>query len=109
MDSTDFDTNSLLQGKDLNSLISQSFQPYAVFFTTFTIISIFLTILILVLWILGMVRRRKVQAAIFDIQAVLHEMNEREKSRLAPSALTPSDTPKPGTDPKNIASATSTE
>lgn len=79
MDSTDLD--SLTQGQDINSLIGQTMQPYAVFFTIFTIASIALTILILVLWILSMIRRRKMQAAIFDIQATLHEMNERDKAR----------------------------
>lgn len=89
MDSTDLNPDNLLSGQDVNSLVNQSLQPFAAFFMIFTIFSIALTIAIVVFWILSMVRRRKVQAAILDIQATLHEMNERDKARSAPPSPVP--------------------
>ena len=69
----------------MSDLVSQAFEPYATYFMIFTSVSLILGVVILVLWILSMIRHRKVQAAIFDMQEVLHEMNERDKVRSTPS------------------------
>ena len=72
---------SLLQSVDPNQLINSALAPYAGLFLIVTIGSVILTILLLIVWIMSLVRKRKVQAAIFDIQSQLHQMNEREKTR----------------------------
>ena len=84
MDPSNLDTNSLLSTDDVNSMIEQSLQPFAAFFMIFTVITLLLSVVIIVFWILSVVRKRKVQAAILDMHAILHEMNERDKATNAP-------------------------
>jgi len=48
--------------------------------TFVTIASLVITVVIMVMWVLSWMHRRKVQNAILDIQSVLHEMNERAKT-----------------------------
>lgn len=47
-------------------------------------LSVALTIVFIVLYISAMIRRRKVENAVLDMQKLLHEMNERDKARMAP-------------------------
>lgn len=86
METTNFDPTSLLQNASPSNVLNDAIQPLIGAFVAFTIISIVLTIAIVVIWIMSLIRRRKVQAAIFDIQAVLHEMNERDKLRQQPTS-----------------------
>jgi hypothetical protein len=50
-------------------------------------LSVALTIVFIVLYISAMIRRRKVENAVLDMQKILHEMNERDKARSQPPAL----------------------
>lgn len=59
-------------------------------------LSVALTIVFIVLYISAMIRRRKVENAVLDMQKLLHEMNERDKARS--QSPTPSLPPKTSDD-----------
>ena len=89
MESFNFDPTSLLDSANPSAAINEALAPLVTIFTIFTIVSIVLMIGIFVLWIMSMIRTRKVQNAVFDIQKTLHEMNEREKAGVDRLAQTP--------------------
>lgn len=80
MESFNFDPNSLLESANPNTILSDAIAPLITLFTIFTVVTITVSIAVIVLWIMGMVRTHKVQNAVFDMQKVLHEMNERDKT-----------------------------
>lgn len=47
-------------------------------------ISIALTVLMIALYVFSMMRKRKLERAILDMQKILNEMNERDKARSNP-------------------------
>ena len=76
------DGSSIDTGNPLTSLtssLSDALMP-------FIWLSVVLTIVFIVLYVSSMLRKRKVENAILDIQKTIHEMNERDKAR---SASTP--------------------
>ncbi len=62
----------------------------------FILLSFVITLAFVVLYVVSMIRRRKLENAILDMQKVLHEMNEREKARQAPRPM--SDVPRTSED-----------
>lgn len=58
--------------------------------TFVTIASLIITLLVFIMWIMNWLHRRKVQNAILDIRATLHELNERDKARAQPPTVEPS-------------------
>lgn len=49
-------------------------------------LSVALTVLFVVFYVISMVRRRKLENALFDIQKNLRELNERDKARSQPAS-----------------------
>lgn len=50
-------------------------------------LSVAVTIIFVALYLSSIMRKRKVENAILDIQKTLHEMNERDKARSAPRPM----------------------
>ncbi len=69
------DTSSL--APDITSSISDMLAP-------FMWLSVALGFAFIILYITMMLRRRKLENALLDMQKILHEMNERDKARSAP-------------------------
>lgn len=69
-------------------------------------LSVLFTVIFIALYISSMVRRRKLENALFDMQKTLHEMNERDKARMA-TPTPPS--PKLRTGSETIAAAESSQ
>lgn len=65
------------QLSDVMSSLTETLAPYM-------LLSLVITLLFVVMYIVSQFRRRKLENAILDMQKVLHEMNEREKARLHP-------------------------
>lgn len=59
---------------DIDSLLSSILGPIMW-------VSIIITVAFIALYVASILRRRKVENAILDIQKVIHEMNERDKKR----------------------------
>lgn len=79
------DLNSLLQGQGGSLNLSPQLPPGLS--TLLSIASIALTVLslvIIVLYIASLVRRWRVQSAIFDIQKQVREINQRELTKQTP-------------------------
>jgi len=77
---TTIDASSLMP--DLTSSITDMLAP-------FIWLSVALTVVFIVFYAMSMLRRRKVENAILDLQKILHEMNERDKSRGSTPAVPP--------------------
>ena len=78
--------DTLEQLTDTNTdLTNQLMQQFGSTLTVVAVASLVLTIIVVVMWIVAMWHRRKVQNAILDIQQTLHEMNERDKQRTRPT------------------------
>lgn len=75
------DSSSLLP--DVSSSINDMLAPFIWF-------SVILTIVFVGLYIYSMVRRRRLENALFDIQKNIAELNERDKSRTSLSSPSPS-------------------
>ncbi len=69
----------------------------------FVLLSFVISVIFLVFYVIAMIRRRKLENALFDIQKNLSEMNARDKARGA--KITP--TPQPRTGSEKIAIAQS--
>ena len=70
-------------------------------------LSVALTVVFVVLYVVSIVRRRKLEHALLDIQKTLNEMNERDKQRTQPP--TPASTPPPDRNRVIAATDTTTE
>lgn len=77
---TYMETDELLQTIDTTNLTSSMTDML----TPFIWLSVALTIVFIVLYISSMLRRRKLENAIFAIQKSIEEMNERDKKRPVP-------------------------
>lgn len=62
---------------DMTSSITDALAP-------FMLLSFVITVAFVVLYVVSLIRRRKLENALFDIQKTLHEMNERDKARSKP-------------------------
>ena len=49
-------------------------------------LSVVMTVVFVVLYVSSIVRRRKVENAVLNIQKTLHELNERDKARSTPTS-----------------------
>ena len=76
----DGSTEASDQLPDINSIIGDILGP-------FMWVSTALTVLIVILYVYSMMRRRKLEKALLDIQKTLSEMNERDKARSTPAPL----------------------
>lgn len=65
---------------DITSSITDMLMPIV-------LLSLAMTVIFVGLYISSIVRRRRVENAIFDIQKTLHEMNERDKARSTPKPI----------------------
>lgn len=74
---------------DLQSLLGDStLQTLSDEFQSAIIVSIVMTAIFVVAYIMSQIRKRKVQNAIFGIQKDLHEMNERQKNAQTTAPVT---------------------
>jgi heme exporter protein D len=62
------------QLSDITSSMTETLAP-------FIFLSMALTVIFVIMYIVSVFRRRKVENAVLDMQKILHEMNEREKAR----------------------------
>ena len=69
-------------------------------------LSIIFTLVIVVFFIIGFIQKIKVQRAVLDIHRMVHDMNERDKSRSNNTAAPPST---PQSDSKYIANQPTTD
>ena len=81
---------------DMNGQLSDVMSSLTDAMVPFILLSFVITLLFVVLYVVSMIRRRKLENAILDMQKVLHEMNEREKARSTPRPM--SDPPKTSED-----------
>lgn len=72
-------SGNIFQMPDLAASIQEALAP-------FILLSVIITVIFAVLYIVSLVRRWKVEQAILDIQKTIHEMNERDKARSTPVA-----------------------
>lgn len=72
---------------DINGQMSDMLSSLTETLAPMILLSLILSVLFIVMRIITMFRRRKVEKAIFDIQKTLHEMNERDKARSNPQQL----------------------
>ena len=75
--------NQLTQAN--NDQVGQLGDQIGMILTFTTIFSLILTVFIVIMWVMALRHRRKVQNAILEIKDILVEMNEREKQRSRPS------------------------
>lgn len=95
--------NSLLGGGSGQSLIPDSMMPFLII--SFVVINI-LTIVFMIMWIAGMVRRWKVQTAVLHMQKDMAEIKETLAKQSAPApAATPifNEPEKPAQTPQPVA------
>ena len=90
-DNTDTQLSNILNGQMPSGAGGSSlFQLPSGLVTVLTIGSIVVTVLsvvIMILYLVSLVRRWKVQTAILDIQKQVHEMNERQKAQVVPAPV----------------------
>lgn len=76
-----------LQSLDVSNQLSDITTSLTDTFAPFILLSLVITGLFVMMHIISMFRRRKLENALFDMQRVLHEMNERDKARQGPRPL----------------------
>ncbi len=69
---------------DINEQLSDITASFSEMLAPFILLSLAVTAGFMILSIISMVRRRKLENALLDMQKTLHEMNERDKARDKP-------------------------
>lgn len=73
---------------DISNQLTQVTSSLTDAFAPLIILSVVITGVFLLLHIISMFRRRKIENALLDMHKLLHEMNERDKARSIPRAAT---------------------